>query len=281
VTLDLEVRGLTTINKEMYVLRGEEEERREGELLIDVWSTDSFNFIRTIIVERSSARFLSSADWLIQTSDNALTSCKENNCLYVCVWSERSVYKVDLMSDDKQVTWRVGGMPTGLSINKKCNVIVTCYYGTIEEYTPSGSLVNRVELQRSEVSHPLHAIELSNGHYAVCHLGPVYGVSVVNREGRVVFTYRDDRQSNTRLSNALYSLAVTANDCILVADRDNNRIIILDSSLRCARDLRLSRDDQLKLPNCIHFDESLNQLFVSEWRGRVLVFEHASILLNN
>jgi len=129
--------------------------------------------------------------------------------------------------------------------------------------------LNRVELQRSEVSEPLGTSQ------------PVNSVSVVNREGLVVFTYRNDRQSNTRLLNGPCSLAVTANDCILVADCDNNRIIILDSSLSCARDLRLSRDDQLEQPYCIHFDESLNRLFVGEESGRVSVFEHASILLNN
>jgi len=98
------------------------------------------------------------------------------------------------MSDNKQVKWRVGGGPEGLSINKKCNVIVTCLDDTIEEYTPSGSLVHRVELRQSEVSDPLHAIELFNGHYAVSHRGQVDGVSVVNREGLVVFTHRIDHQ---------------------------------------------------------------------------------------
>jgi len=134
------------------VLRVRKEERREARLLIDVWSTDSFNFIRTIIVVPWSA-----PDWL-PISNNALTSCKENNCLYVSVWSgvvwdEYSVCKVDLMSDNKQVKWRVDGMPSGLSINKKCNVIVTCCYDdndAIEEYTPSGSQSSRTTAIRSE-----------------------------------------------------------------------------------------------------------------------------------
>ena len=91
-------------------------------------------------------------------------------------------------------------------------------YDVICEYTPSGSLVNRVSLLPSEVSDAIHTVQLSSGEYVVSHREPVHGVSVVNREGRVVFTYRNDPQSDTRLLNVPWQLAVTENDHIIVAD---------------------------------------------------------------
>jgi len=201
--------------------------------------------------------------------------------LYVCDWREQAVCKVDLRAVNDPVKWRAPG-PRGLFINKECNVIVTCVGAdVINEYTATGALVRRVRLQRSAVGLPCHAIELSNGHYAVSHLQPVHGVSVVDREGCVLFTYRNDLESNTYLLHDPCSLAVTSNDCIIVADYWNNRII-LHSSLSCARDLRLSRDDQIELglPFCIHFDESLDRLFVGKDTGLVEIEENAVTALH-
>jgi hypothetical protein len=68
------------------------------------------------------------------------------------------------------------------------------------------------------------------------------------------------------------------NECILVADFNNDRIVILSRSLnRCAREFDVtSLHGGLKRPSCVHFDESQRRLFLGEYGGqrRVLVFDN-------
>jgi predicted RNA-binding protein with PIN domain len=69
------------------------------------------------------------------------------------------------------------------------------------------------------------------------------------------------------------------NEFILVADTDNDRIVILNRSLKCdARELNvmMSVDGGLQQPQCLYFNSSQNRLFVGESGGRcrVLVFDN-------
>jgi hypothetical protein len=49
----------------------------------------------------------------------------------------------------------------------------------------------------------------------------VHGVSVVDTQGRVVVSYRNNEQSKTKLLNIPGQSAVDKNNCILVADKGN------------------------------------------------------------
>jgi len=71
------------------------------------------------------------------------------------------------------------------------------------------------------------------------------------------------------------SLAVTKNDAILVADKDN-RILSISSSLGSIQELALSVDGGIHWPLGLCLDESRGRLYVGEWGGecRVLVFDH-------
>jgi len=258
---DEEVTGLTIMNEEIFVRRGG---RR-----IDVYLIKTFERQRKIDMEKY---LIGDYDWW----QCSLTSCHTNNCLYVSDWIQGTVHKIDA-TDNELMRWQVDRGPLGVYVSKSCNVIVTCSTAnTICEYTPSGSLVRRVSLLSSEMKFPIHTVELSSGEYAVSHWDPVHGVSVVNREGRVVFTYRNDPQSNTRLLSVPCQLVVTANDCIIVADYGNNRIISLNSTLSWSRDLSLSLDDKLRRPQCIYYDESRGRLYVGEFSGRVIIFDDIS-----
>jgi DNA-binding beta-propeller fold protein YncE len=237
--------------------------RRGRGNIIDVYSTTSYELIRTFDV----SEYLSE----VWSSGCPLTSCDTNRCLYVSHWDQQTVYKIDSRGN-KLMRWQVDGWPRGLSVSRSTNIIVTCD-AAICEYTPSGSLVNRVSLLPSEVSDAIHTVQLSSGEYVVSQLEPVHGVSVLNREGRVVFTYRNEPQSDTRLLNYPWQLAVTDNDHIIVADSYNNRIITLNSTLSCVRDLSLLLDYEVIDPESVYFAESCSQLYVGEGNGRVLIFE--------
>jgi len=170
-------------------------------------------------------------------------------------------------------TRQVARRPVGLYVNEKCNVIVTCDRdNVVEEYTTSGLRVLRVSLEPSKL---YHAVELSNGQYAVSHGQPVANVSVVNKEGRVMFAIKNAPASNV---DEPRFLAVAENDGILVADRQRIRIVTLNSSLTCARDLPLPVFGGLTDPYCVYLDRARDRLYVGEYTGRrLLVFDNVTL----
>ena len=100
-------------------------------------------------------------------------------------------------------------------------------------------------------------------------------VNVVGVNGKVVDSYGQSQilQAGQMLSPS--SLAVTKNDDILVADKDN-RILFISTSLGSIQELALSVDGGIHWPLGLCVDESRRRLYVGESGGecRVLVFDH-------
>jgi len=71
---------------------------------------------------------------------------------------------------------------------------------------------------------------------------------------------------------------VTKNDDILVADRDNNRILSINRSTGCVQELAVSVDGGIQIPFGLCLDESRGRLYVGEGGGqrRVFVFDGVS-----
>jgi len=260
------------MKNELYVLRSPHHEQ------IEVHSAATFALQRVLRIAGLNdeySRTQQSIDYYNWPC--RMASCETNSCIYVSEWYGNTVYKVHvdaLNAIDKPFKWQVGKGPVGLSVDKDGHLLVTCYGANIlQKYTPVGSLIHTVSLQQTEVADPVHAVAMSNGHYAVCHWGPVHGVSIVDREGLVVHTYRNDPELNTRLLNEPRYLAVNDTDCIMVGHIGKNRVILLNSSLQYFRDLPLSLVGNIQDPGCLYLDESRGRLFVGEYRGhRALVF---------
>ena len=103
--------GLTSVDsRRLFVLRSSSEQQ------IEVYDTTTFKLQQTLNVVGLSDDVL-----------NQLTSCVINNCLYVSDWKNDTVYKIELTGHNEVSKWRVdGSVPTGLSINAACNLLVTC-----------------------------------------------------------------------------------------------------------------------------------------------------------
>jgi hypothetical protein len=222
--------GVTSVDDRLFVLRWPSKER------IEVYELKTFTLQQTLQVTGLSDGY----------GKNGLTACVMNKCLYVSDWSNAGVYKVELRVDNKICKWSVGDGPMGLSINSACNLLVACYSDDkIEEYeTRSGSLVRKIRLQPYDGKSlsPYHVIELTSGQFLVSCLvvNNVYEDDVVEVDvnGRVVVSYTKQLQSTNKQNfHVPRRLAVDKNnECILVADCYNDRIVILSRSLnRCAR----------------------------------------------
>jgi DNA-binding beta-propeller fold protein YncE len=101
----------------------------------------------------------------------------------------------------------------------------------------------------------------------------------VNSRGQVVVSYKNQLQSTTQHQfNEPCHLAVDKNnECIFVADRDNDRIVMLSRSLKCAREFNASLDgSRLRQPWRLYLNQSNSRLYVSESAhdgGRIFVFD--------
>ena len=73
---------------------------------------------------------------------------------------------------------------------------------------------------------------------------------------------------------------MTKNDDILVADEENNRILLISSSLGSIQKLSLPGGGGMQLSRGLCLDESRDRLYVGEFGGehRVLVFDGVMIV---
>jgi DNA-binding beta-propeller fold protein YncE len=272
--------GVTSVDSRLFVLRKPSRQR------VQIYDMKTFTLqLQTLEVTGLS------------DSCSGLTACDINKCLYVSDHRNATVNKVQLTVNNKISKWSVGRGPFGLSINAACNLLVACLNDNkIQEYDPKrGSLVREICLKSNNGKslNPFHAIQLTSGHLIVSYragdaFNGVYDVAEVDANGRVVVNYSNRLQSTTKQNfSCPYHFEVDKNnECILVTDTWNNRIVILSRSLnRCASEFNvMSVDGGLREPSCLHFNESEGLLFVGEsGRGqrRVLVFDNVINMANS
>ena len=72
--------------------------------------------------------------------------------------------------------------------------------------------------------------------------------------------------------NVLRGLAVDKEGRVLVADLDNNRLLVIDQSLSSAHEMSVCVDGGLNRPYSLRYDQSRRRLYIGEWDGgRVIV----------
>jgi DNA-binding beta-propeller fold protein YncE len=222
---------VTSLGDRLFVLSEEQ---------VAVYDSTSFEFLQNIEIPRIKDY------WCL----NGLTSSGAENCLFVSNWNQNTIYRIDPTNDNKVSQWSVD-WPRGLSMNTDSNLIVACcpqdgLFGIhkIREYRTNGKLVREIKLNLSVLRNPTHLIQLTHDQFLVSHLEPFPGVSVIDSTGEVLRSYCKYHSFDTYLRYPR-QLAVAENGCVLVADQHNKRIVILNSSLSCARDLSVSVDGGL------------------------------------
>jgi len=250
------VSAVTSLGNEVFVLRRQSQQ-------VEVYDASTFTLQRYIAVPGLGSSFF------------GLAACAHYKCLYVSGDNHSSIHRAELSGSSAVKKWSVGSGLGGLSVNKEHNVVVACWAAhKIQEYTTHGALVRKISLKQAGVRQPWHAVQLSTGDYVVSEWESPGAVSVVTINGRVVRRYCHPSSDLGEMSYPT-GLAVTKNDDILVADADNHRILLVNSSLSSARKLALPVDDGIRYPRGLCLDESRGRLYVGEWSGsrRVLVFD--------
>ena len=136
-----------------------------------------------------------------------------------------------------------------------------------------------------DVINPRHAIQLTTGHFVVCHGSRVRGDAVhrvcllSDDVTQIVHTHGGQRGSDTGQYDVPCSLAVDDNEFVFVADLNNGRVTLLSPTLNYIRQV-VSRDKLKWFPDRLHLDVQRRRLYVNDnarkdgkgIKGRVVVF---------
>jgi len=226
-----------------------------------VYDKTSMQLLRTITFSGFSAQLY------------GLVTSAIDNYLYVGDFRNAKVHRVDLSvtSTVSVVTWSVPGQPCGLSMTSENTVLVATNNKTIEERTPSGSLVRSITMRSSvwqavQVNHDVWAFTYS-GFNQIC---------TILTNGTVIKCFGSP--AGPALTPAMSSprgVVIDARGYMLVVDQGNSRILLVDPTLSSARQLQLPVNPPLQNPLSVSYDSYLGRLYVGEYIGqsRVLVFD--------
>ena len=205
-----------------------------------------------------------------------LAACAGNKCLYASDFINHRVHRVELSGSNAVTKWSVGRHPEGLTVNSAKNVLVVirgeCQ---IQQFTTHGTLLQTIQLQPG-IEEPRQVVELSSGQFVISHTGTYHHrVCLLDVKGTVVRGYGGTPGSDLTTMNCPAGLAVDEHGNILVADRDNNRLLVLDRSLTSAREMSVSIDGGLQGPWSLWYDKSRGRLYIGEWSGgRVIIIDN-------
>ena len=152
-----------------------------------------------------------------------------------------------------------------LSITEHSNVILAVFWtGKLNMYSADGQLVIEIKLS-ADVVHPRHAIRLTNGDFVVSYGyfdEEVHGVCVVDTNGEVKKSYGGKRGSAAGEMNIPNYLAIDKEGFVFVADRKNNRVLLLSPDLKFEREILSKTTYSLQDTPRVFLDEPSSRLMV-------------------
>jgi hypothetical protein len=274
------VTGVTSLSDEFFVLR-------RGCRYVDVYDATTFDHQRIQHVPDLVP------DTSCDRGGGLLVASSLHECLFVGDPIGKMVHRVELDGSNHVSCWSVDGRIRGLHVNAAHNVLVTCCSpNKLVEFNSTGTVVKEIRLS-SDIASPYHAVQLSNNQYFVSHgtdarnvgflLGDsLHRVCLVSGDGHVILGHGNRRGSGISRLNEPRQMTLDNNEFVAVADRGNNRLMVLSRGLDRPRDLSLSVNDVSRCggllePCAIHFSPNRRRLYVGENSGgRVLVFEGVS-----
>jgi len=253
--------GMTSLDDRLYVLFGKKRSEQ-----IEVYDLDSYSLLRCLTLP---GRELGKKATII--------ACAHNSCAYISDPLNESIHRVGLPHGDDVTNWPVNDKPACFSVTDTHSVLVTCdQVRKIKEFSTDGKLLREIQLPQT-VTSPVHAIQLSNGQFIVCHGGygdPVHRVCLIGSDGHVVMWYGGQRGAGSQQMDVPCHLAVDENDSVFVIDLNNSQVLLLSPKLTYISHV-VSRDELKWLPVRLFLDVQKRRLYIadSQWLigGRVVV----------
>ena len=238
------VLGVTSVDDELFLLLEQNVNQ------VAVYSTDDYRLLRHLNVPRYKP-----------DSDCDMTSFARSKCLYMSDYNRACIHRYDLATDTTR-KWSVPRSSSYLSVTPSGNLLVVCRKPNklVELSAESdGQCVREIPLQW-DIMYPLHAVQLTNGQFAVCHFTDVlHQVCVVDDRGYVRGRFGGEGGSNNgQLRYPPHMALDEKSQCIFVADCHNSRIVQLSPTLEFVRHV----GDEVPHPYRLHFDQTTRRLYV-------------------
>jgi len=258
------VTGITMLNDRMYVSHNDQPQ-------VAVYNLATFQFQQffdcySTFFGNQQGVFRRGRESILQH----LVACDVNNCLYISFSARDSghICKVTINRNKMMSFWSLGGSPQSLSVTSLHNLLVTMSDAcSLLEYSTDGRLIRQIDLLDAGITNPVFAVQFSNDQFAVTHHGRRGHCSIVSSDGQLVRMYRGDAGD----MNQPQGIAVGKRGRIFVADRNNNRILMINSMTLSADPLPLPTGFDLNGPHSVHFDVASNRLYIGEWNGRRII----------
>ena len=142
------------------------------------------------------------------------------------------------MDSSTDLKWRVDGKWLKMSVSRAGNILVACGDPSkIMEYTSTGARVRKTSLDES-MNGLGQAIQPENDRFLICHANKSFDrVCIIDNSGNVIKI--NDRNYSKKVGKLNFPshLAVDRKGFILVVDRNNDRIVQLNSSLEFIREV--------------------------------------------
>jgi len=254
ISLGNGVGGVASLGDDVFVVRQISQQK------IEVFDAKTFTLQRHITVPE------------LGDMSCGLAVCPHNNCLYASDCEHDRVHRAELSgSNPVVIKWSVANSPAGLSVNSEHNLLVVSQgEKKLQIFTTHGTLLQNIQLQ-ADIKRPWHAAQLPTGQFLVSHRRSLHRVCLVGVDGAVVRSYGGQKGSQLTQMNYPAGLSVDREGRVLVADRDNKRLLVIDQSLSSAHEMSVCVDRGLKDPSSLWYDQSRRRLSIGEWSGRRVI----------
>lgn len=269
-----DVHGVTSLDDELYILHCRQTDQ------IDVYSKSNFTFLRHLSVPGLSKHGIQD-----------ITASTGLKCLLIADSDRRCLHKV--VKDDKilPVIWHLPAKPYGLSaINTEtCQtstyntgyVLVACYEegpqsrtGTLIELNAVGHRVRLITVLMPWIESLWHAVMLNSGQFVIsyrsfwCATGEK--ITIVDDIGVVKKSYGECWWApwGRELVKGPCQMAVDNDGFVIIADNENNGLVLLNPSLEIVR-----RIPTKNRPRWLHLDQNSRRLFVGHESNAVSILQ--------
>ena len=204
------------------------------------------------------------------------------NVLYVSDNKTKLIHRIPLSGDDYSSHWSVESDSLKMSINKKGNIVVSCWdLNKIIEYTPNGDLVREIKVKGIGDAKSLrHAIQLEDDRFVICYANNEHHrVCKIDSDGEMVESYGREKGPEEGQLNGPRYLAVDSTDSIFVVDSNNNRIKQFNASLELIREFH-GDSVGLEKPRRMHLheDRTRRRLYIADYgASNITIFDVLNI----
>jgi hypothetical protein len=216
-----------------------------------------------------------------------IAACINSGGLYVsdvgsdCVWRVKADRKVDKwlhvqnvvslsVTSDGRLVMLIATDLQGKSPN-------VTWHGRLEVYSPGGVPLTKITLP-ADILNPRHAVQTASGTFIVSHGNKDTALNrvceVTSDYGVIVASYGHQPGSEPGQLNTPFRIALDSEERIIVADRINDRVVLLDRKLNLQRVLLTwtSHIDGIGGPMRLHYDRQTAQLAVGLMSGHVDIY---------